>query len=101
MDAEQGPKRVRESSRRRANERSPRARVFPARAGAQVRFRFRFRTGVGSGIATAERAGIAGARRCWVSKQKILLVDDERLIQRMTRFILERSQYEVHSAEDG
>ena len=33
--------------------------------------------------------------------QKILVVDDEKLIQRMTRFILERSQYEVHVAGDG
>ena len=34
-------------------------------------------------------------------KQKILLVDDEKLIQRMTRFILEKSNYEVYPAEDG
>jgi len=34
-------------------------------------------------------------------RSKILLVDDEKLIQRMTRFILERSNYEVHLAEDG
>ena len=35
------------------------------------------------------------------SKPKILLVDDEKLIQRMTRFILEKSNYDVHAAEDG
>ncbi len=35
------------------------------------------------------------------SRPKILLVDDEKLIQRMTRFILEKSNYEVHVAEDG
>jgi len=34
-------------------------------------------------------------------KVRILLVDDERLIQRMARFILERAQYEVLLAEDG
>jgi two-component system response regulator VicR len=33
--------------------------------------------------------------------RKILVVDDEKLIQRMTRFILERSHYEVHVASDG
>lgn len=36
-----------------------------------------------------------------VPKARILLVDDERLIQRMGRFILENSQYEVHLAGDG
>ena len=34
-------------------------------------------------------------------ERKILVVEDERLIQRMMRFILERSRYEVHVAGDG
>jgi len=33
--------------------------------------------------------------------QKILVVDDERLIQRVTRFILERAGYSVQVAADG